>query len=234
MRLAADYYTIVHVCKQIAGIVRRTKQESERTRRQLLTAARRVFARHGVTRTTLEHIAREAGVTRGAIYWHFANKRELFRAMRDQVSLPLVDRTELLGIDGPDPLLAVARFLGNLIESIEKDPQTRRTFEIMALKCEYVDEFKQELRRNALQCRDLSAKLADAYARARRAGTMRDDIAPQLAALDTCVFITGLLRLWLIDAEGELLRPHVDALIAAHVAKLRRPAPTATRVRHAA
>ena len=107
-----------------------------------LDAAQREFARCGVTRTTLQRIAAAAGVTRGAVYWHFANKRTLFRAMRDQVSLPLFDRTELLGTDGPDPLLAVQRFLHSVVDQIENDPQTRRTFEIMSLKCEYVDEFR--------------------------------------------------------------------------------------------
>jgi TetR/AcrR family transcriptional regulator, acrAB operon repressor len=201
--------------------VRRTKQESEQTRQQILDAAQREFARCGVTRTTLQSIASAAGVTRGAVYWHFANKRTLFRAMRDQVSLPLFDRTELLGTDGPDPLLAVQRFLHSVVDRIEKDPRTRRTFEIMSLKCEYVDEFRTELKRHAQSCSELSAKLALVYARAKDTGTMRSDLTPESAALDTCVFVTGLLRLWLIDEDGALLRPHVDELISNHIASRR-------------
>jgi TetR/AcrR family acrAB operon transcriptional repressor len=201
--------------------VRRTKQESEQTRQQILDAAQREFARCGVTRTTLQRIASAAGVTRGAVYWHFTNKRTLFRAMRDQVSLPLFDRTELLGTDGPDPLLAVQRFLHSVVDQIEKDPQTRRTFEIMSLKCEYVDEFRTELKRHLRSCRELSSKLALVYARARDTRAMRSDLSPESAALDTCVFVTGLLRLWLIDERGSLLRPHVDQLISNHVASRR-------------
>jgi TetR/AcrR family acrAB operon transcriptional repressor len=215
-----DYYTIVSVCKPTAAeqTVRRTKQESQQTRQQILDAAQREFARCGVTRTTLQRIAAAAGVTRGAVYWHFANKRTLFRAMRDQVSLPLFDRTELLGTDGPDPLLAVQRFLHSVVDQIENDPQTRRTFEIMSLKCEYVDEFRTELKRHARSCRELHSKLALVYARARDNGAMRSDLSPESAALDTCVFVTGLLRLWLIDEGGGLLRPHVDELISNHIA----------------
>ena len=219
--------------------MRRTKQESEQTRQQILDAAQREFARCGVTRTTLQRIAAAAGVTRGAVYWHFANKRTLFRAMRDQVSLPLFDRTELLGADGPDPLHAVQRFLHSVVDQIENDPQTRRTFEIMSLKCEYVDEFRTELRRHARSCRELSSKLALVYARARDTGAMRSDLSPESAALDTCVFVTGLLRLWLIDKDGGLLRPHVDELISNHIASRRaaagKPTPRETPYeRHAA
>ena len=201
--------------------MRRTKEDSERTRQQILVAARREFARHGVTRTTLQRIAAAANVTRGAVYWHFANKRALFRAMRDQVSVPLFDDSELLGADGPDPLRAVERFLHGVIDKMVANLQTRRTFDILALKCEYVDEFRPELKRHVQSCRELMSKFARVYARARDLGELRDSIAPESAALATCVFITGLLRLWLMDDDATLLRPGVHALITSHIAALR-------------
>lgn len=209
--------------------MRRTKQESEQTRQQILVAARREFAAHGVTRTTLQRIAAAAGVTRGAVYWHFANKRELFQAMREQVSVPLFDDTELLIADAPDPLGAVERFLRGVIDRIATDLQTRRTFDILSLKCEYVDEFRPELKRHARRCQDLMSKFASVYERARGMGEMRRDIAPEIAALGTCVFVTGMLRMWLIDEDHSLLRPEVDALIAGHIAMLRVPAGRAQR-----
>src|SRR5437660_11927168 len=99
--------------------VRRTKEDSEQTRRRILDAARRVFARQCVTRTTLEEIARAAGVTRGAIYWHFADKTELFYSMRAQVSLPTIDTGfALSAADSADPLGSVERFLCGVIATL--------------------------------------------------------------------------------------------------------------------
>ena len=204
--------------------MRRTKQESEQTRQQILIAARREFAMHGVTRTTLQRIAAAAGVTRGAVYWHFANKLELFRAMRDQVSVPLFDHTDLLGAEGPDPLRTIERFLHGVFDRTAADLQTRRTFDILALKCEYVDEFRAELKRHARRSQELMTKFALVYKRARDMGAMREDLAPEIAALGTCVFVTGMLRLWLMDEDRSLLRPQVDSLIAGHIAMLRAPA----------
>jgi TetR/AcrR family transcriptional regulator, acrAB operon repressor len=209
--------------------VRRTKQESEQTRQQILVAARREFAAHGVTRTTLQRIAAAAGVTRGAVYWHFANKRELFREMREQVSVPLFDHTELVGDDDPDPLRTIEHFLRGVIDQIAADLQTRRTFDILALKCEYVDEFRPELKRHARRCHELMSKFALVYERARDMGAMRSDIAPDIAALGTCVFVTGMLRLWLMDEDRALLRARVDPLIAGHIAMLRAPAGPGSR-----
>jgi TetR/AcrR family acrAB operon transcriptional repressor len=203
--------------------MRRTKQESEATRCAIVAAARSVFARSGVTRTTLEHVAAEAGVTRGAIYWHFANKAALFDAMRRQVSVPLIDRTDyvLLADDHGDPLVAVLRFLRHLIDSVAADAITRQTFNIMMLKCEYVDEFQPELARQTEHWRELEAKLAKVYARARRAGTLRADLTPGMAALATCAFLAGLMRLWLLVEHGVLIRKRARRLIAAHVANQR-------------
>ena len=204
--------------------MRRTKQESERTRQSIIAAARKVFARQGVTRTTLEEIAAAAGVTRGAIYWHFADKTELFFAMREQVVVPMIDQIDLalLRADGGDPLARVERFLLDILEALESDAAARQTFQIMGFKCEYVGELERELVLQRLRCSELLSKLSEAYGRARRAGTLRVRLSPPMAALETCTFLIGLVRLWLLDARGALVRRVARKLIAAHVASQRR------------
>src|SRR5690242_16957611 len=56
--------------------MRRTKEAAEETRQRLLEAALKVFSQKGYAAATLEEIAQEAQVTRGAIYWHFGSKDE--------------------------------------------------------------------------------------------------------------------------------------------------------------
>ena len=64
---------------------RRTqRQRSEATTRDLLEAAREMFARDGYGATSLEAVAAEANVTKGALYHHFAGKRELFEAVFEE------------------------------------------------------------------------------------------------------------------------------------------------------
>ena len=87
-------------------MVRRTKEEAEETRRQIIEAARRVFLECGVGSTSLEKIAAAAGVTRGAVYWHFKNKTDLFFAMREDAVLPFLDRVVFdAGTDDPDTIV---------------------------------------------------------------------------------------------------------------------------------
>lgn len=61
--------------------MRRTKSEAEQTRNSILDAALTLFDEQGYTQTTLSSVARQAGVTRGAIYWHFENKDEILIAL---------------------------------------------------------------------------------------------------------------------------------------------------------
>ena len=200
-------------------MARRTKKETEQTRCTILAAARQAFLRRGMTGTTLEHIAEAAGVTRGAIYWHFANKKALFDAMRGQVRLPLIDRTDvtLLALGRADPLGCVEQFLLGTVSAITSSIETRQTFEIMAFKCEYVDEFERELEEHQRKSGEIFELLARVYRRARATGQLRPDVKPKVAAAETLAFMMGLIRLWLLDQRAVIVRPMVPALIAAHV-----------------
>ncbi len=70
-------------------MVRKTKQDALATRDLILDTAECVFQRRGVAATSLQEIAQAAGLTRGAIYWHFQNKADVFAAMMQRVVLPL-------------------------------------------------------------------------------------------------------------------------------------------------
>lgn len=73
------------------------KEEAQETRSQILEAAEKAFYERGVARTTLADIATLAGVTRGAIYWHFSNKADLVQAMLDSLREPLDEMARASG-----------------------------------------------------------------------------------------------------------------------------------------
>ncbi|MDR2837967.1 MAG: TetR family transcriptional regulator, partial [Azonexus sp.] len=124
-------------------MVRKTKEEAEKTRKDIIDAARRIFHQYGVGSSALERIATEAGVTRGAIYWHFADKAALFSAMHEDAFAPLIARTDALLFAGRlvNPLDAIEAALKEFFRVLDDCPTVREVFEIMILRCEYVDEF---------------------------------------------------------------------------------------------
>ena len=58
--------------------MRRTKEEAEATRNKIIEAAIELFETEGYAATRIEDIAEKTGMTRGAVYWHFKNKEELY------------------------------------------------------------------------------------------------------------------------------------------------------------
>jgi TetR/AcrR family acrAB operon transcriptional repressor len=201
-------------------MVRKTKVETEQTRLQIIAAARKVFAERGVSRTTLAQIAKRAGVTRGAIYWHFKNKPDLFFAMMEQVSLPLIDRIDenLPAANRGDPLRGVQASMTEILRLLKEDDIARTTFEIITLKCEYVDEFASLDSRVIKTGCDFMRNLTRAYQSAREIGLLRGGLDPAKCALDSYIFMKGLIHLWLSDTDGTIIRGKALSLIKAHVA----------------
>lgn len=200
-------------------MVRKTKENAELTRQHLIEAARQVFLARGVSRTTMEHIASQAGVTRGAIYWHFNNKIDLFQAMREQVFLPLIDRMDdTLLIEGPeDPLTCIENFLCGTIQVLTDSIETRQIYEIMMIKCEYVEEFATVLQQILLNCSGIEEKLRLVYERAKAREQLHLSHEPIQLATDTHLFFIGLLHMWVKDTDGSRFRYQAIDLVKAHM-----------------
>ncbi|MDX9950611.1 MAG: TetR family transcriptional regulator [Methylophilaceae bacterium] len=201
-------------------MVRKTKEDAEITRQNIIRAAREVFLVRGVSRTTMEHIASQANVTRGAVYWHFKNKTDLFHAMREQVFLPLIDRMDdTLLVEGSEPpLTRIENFLHGVIQTLEDSVETRQTYEIMMIKCEYVDDMADVLQQIMSNCSGITEKIALVYERAKNKGHLREGLEPAQLAQDTNLFFTGLLHMWVKDLHGRRFREQARTLIESHMA----------------
>ncbi|MGH8994184.1 MAG: TetR/AcrR family transcriptional regulator [Acidimicrobiia bacterium] len=89
---------------------RRTQEErSAATRGALMTAARELFARDGYAATGREAIVERAGVTRGALYHHFADKEALFRAVFEELEAEVMAAVVQAAQGADDPLETLRR-----------------------------------------------------------------------------------------------------------------------------
>ena len=180
-------------------MARCTKEEALATRERLLDAAELVFSEKGVSRTSLSDIAEAAGASRGAIYWHFKNKADLFNAMMDRTTLPMEDSLQQIGLDaGQDPLVELQRAILDAMRKISTDERTRRVFEVATLKVEYVDELLAVKERH-LQCyvqNSSQVQRSLEQAAVRRAMPLR--LPPQVAAQGLHALMVGLIHTWLL------------------------------------
>ena len=186
-------------------MVRRTKADALATRSSLLDAAEHLFQAQGVSRTSLNDIATAAGTTRGAIYWHFKDKADLFNAMMERVSLPIEETLacSASGNNGQHNALSALRTsLVNALQKTAHDEQTRRVFEVATHKVEYVSEM-QAVRQRHLQVRNTCMAMTRlALERAAKEAHLPLPVSPESAALGLHVLVDGLIQNWLLDPEA--------------------------------
>ncbi|MES2509314.1 MAG: TetR family transcriptional regulator [Pseudomonadota bacterium] len=185
-------------------MVRRTKEDALATRESLLDAAEVLFQAQGVSRTSLNDIARQAGTSRGAIYWHFKDKADLFNAMMERVTLPLERSFETADRNRPgqDPLDRIRDVLNSGFALISTDDRTRRVFEVVTHKVEYIDEL-QAVRARHLTCRDeFLGRIEDGLKQAIASQNLTPAISLRNAANGLHALLDGLLQNWLLDPAG--------------------------------
>jgi len=198
-------------------MARKTKAEAALTRHRIVECARQVFSRDGVTNTSLDHVAKEAGVTRGAVYWHFRNKADLFMAVRQETGILL----RFADFKSGDALRRLECGLHEALRRLAEDKQARETYEVMLWKCEYVGEFAG-VRKDLMSASSLFlTEVTELYDEAVRMKQAPANLDPALAARETLCFYAGLLKLWLADENGVTVRAEVRQLIAQHVARRR-------------
>jgi TetR/AcrR family acrAB operon transcriptional repressor len=203
--------------------MRRTKEDAARTRATILEGALACFDRYGIAKCTLEQIARKSGVTRGAVYHHFASKRDILRAIREQVSVPLLDEadTTMLKSSALPALERIERFLLGVLHTLESDPRKRVAFTVMQFKCEYVQDMGPELQCALSTSEKMRAAFEAAYRQAQGDGELAAGLTPRIAATETMMFLGGLLRLWLLGGTRGDYRRNAGAVVRAHVAARR-------------
>lgn len=101
------------------------------TRAALLATARRLFATKGYAGTGTEEVVAEAGVTRGALYYHFADKRALFEAVVESVAEEVLGAIEAAAGQAKTPAAALVKGTGAFLDAC-LEPAARQIFLIDA------------------------------------------------------------------------------------------------------
>lgn len=198
-------------------MARKTKEAALETRAQIIDAARRVFHAEGVNRSSLDKIAQAAGVTRGAVYWHFANKAEIFLAVKQTYTSQFDQLQALLSSEADiSPLTAISNYLQRLFSELLSNTAARETYEIIMLRCEYVEEFHEVLHVITEPCADILGSFDALYRKAAAQKELKAGLDPALMALDTLAFARGTLR-GILSGQQHMYDQAITPLIQAHI-----------------
>ena len=182
-------------------MARRTKDDALKTRQLLLDAAIEQFALRGVSSTTLTDIADAAGVTRGAVYWHFASKSELFNAIwQEQQPLRDLILHKLKQIETVNPLLNLRNKFIIGLQYIAETPKQRALMQILYHKCEFCSDMMSES--------EIRAKIGFNYDYMRT--VLQNCVSNKILPHDTNVEIiliilhsafSGIIKNWLMSPQ---------------------------------
>eukprot|EP01133_Synstelium_polycarpum_P017145 gene17145-20420_t len=164
-------------------MVRRTKEEAQETRSQILEAAEQAFYERGVARTTLADIAA--------------------LAMLDTLHEPLDELARASeSEDEVDPLGCMRKLLIHLFHQVALDPKTRRINEILFHKCEFTDEMCDLRRQRQTASLECNLRIGLTLRNAVHRGQLPENLDTVRAAVCMHAYIDGILGQWLLVPDS--------------------------------
>lgn len=196
-------------------MVRKRKEDVEITLGLMLDAAEEVFSRRGYAQATFQEIAEQAGLTRGAIYWHFKDKEALLDAVLHRAPLPWDQLPAHFNSLRHTPTVKqLSRTLGDGLQQIVADPHLHRVTLILLHRTELVAENYLVYCRltRTLNCikRYIVAALNMRFKDAD--GSPCRDIPTIATSIKT--LLTGSMYEWLLN-QGEVDLKRIPAMIEA-------------------
>ena len=203
-------------------MARRTKEEAQATREDILDAAQACFHEYGVAGTSLAMIGTRAGYTRGAVYWHFRNKTEVLEAMIERERVPFVER--LRRTTSPQrttPVLDLRAALLASFAELASDARLRSMMEIMLRHDLSAESQAMQALQRACAREELEI-FTEAFARAQTLGQLRAHASAETAALTLHICLSGVLYSAMLEPElFDLQRDAAEVLDVALAAYVR-------------
>lgn len=181
--------------------MRRTKEEAETTRQNILAAGLEVFSRKGYAATRVEDIARKADVTIGAIYHHFDGKSDLYIALVEKGDAKTNQLAQRVFAEGGTPAMLLRRLLVRLFQFLEEDAEYRAVVELFMNKTETVPELAAVRKQSLTGRRQLAQHLENLIEQGVETGEFRSSFSPEDAALALLGFMNGMALIWIQDQE---------------------------------
>jgi TetR/AcrR family acrAB operon transcriptional repressor len=207
-------------------MARRTKEEAAITREQLLDAAENVFRRRGIARSSLAEVAAAAGVTRGAVYWHFRDKADLCAAMCERAMLPMeIMLSDAATATHDDPLGALRMLAVTVLTRLARDPRSQAVYEVMQHEGDFTGEKAPLTQRKQRERQHCLTHVESVLQQAVATGQLPPDTDTAFAALALHAYLGGIMQRWVLDTAAHDLGASADVLVDIFLTGLRASPP---------
>jgi TetR/AcrR family transcriptional regulator, acrAB operon repressor len=160
-------------------------------------------------------------VTRGAIYWHFKDKSELFKALSDEIDREAATRPEDLPVEEVETLEHIQGRALDYLSHFENNSRYAVFYEMLLYKTEHTRDLEPVLTREREKHREIRNQLIDIFSNLKNRGRVRSDLDPAHAALAFVAFIVGLIEVWLFDRSSFSLMETAPSLLAGFLSSMK-------------
>lgn len=191
--------------------MRRTKEEAAVTRAILLKTALSVFSAKGYSAATLDDVAKAAKVTRGAIYWHFKSKADLYNTLIEEVSARGAVVVQQAIAEGGTLIEILRRVFVRQCVLIEEDKKARAVMELALFKTSLDPELQTGRKKQLEAGSALVAGITDAMRMGVDQGLLRNDIDPTDMARAFLALENGAIQMWLLSPKSFSLKASAES-----------------------
>lgn len=181
--------------------MRKTKAAAADTRDLLLASALKLFIKFGYSSVNLQQIADDAGLTRGAFYWHFKSKEEIVIAICEKEAYFIQNlMKELFEARTLDPLTHLDFMMRGIINNFFENQRYRAFVELTWFKMEHLAEGRiNDLKTIANEYFiEVSKQIISTGI---EQGIFKSDYSPELQAIHLATVVNGIYRLYFISPK---------------------------------
>ncbi len=184
------------------------------TKNDILQSAIEVFVENGFGKSTLEQIAAKAKVTRGAVYWHFKNKQEIFAELHEALHKPLTSSIlEDMKKNCDDSLCQLEKLCVKLLVDLDNDEMRKKILKIFLCKCDYSCGMEDILEKQRVNKLKNIERFAEYFERAKKNKNLAKDLDPQITAISLACYMSGIVTEYLRNPQLFKLKQQAPQLI---------------------
>lgn len=192
--------------------MRRTKEESEATKERIIEAALYIFLEKGYSETSIEDIVKPLNLTRGAFYWHFKDKDEVFKSIIQKEHSQRLESLNSIQFDKPDEMSRLKKVMANIIDTFYDNERFRSFIKLRWFRVEQ-DPYKFSVPVTEEMNTATQSLIIGILESADKKGLLAGGAAPLDIKSHLIALTNGIFRLYFILPEYYSVKANVSKMI---------------------
>lgn len=192
--------------------MKRTKEESEETKEKIIEAALYIFLEKGFSKTSIEDIVSSLNLTRGAFYWHFKDKDDVFKCIITREHSQRLDSLNTILAKGLDERTRLEKIMNNILDHFYDNERFRAFIKLRWFRVEQ-DPYKFSVPVTEMMNETTISMIMDSLNSAKTKMLLKKDVEPEETTFQLIAITNGVYRLYFTGIEFYRKKENVKTMI---------------------